>query len=822
MIETGIGSMFSSGAATLLADPPVVATAPTISQANADPQGDVTRMDAGSGSTLGANAIYTWQVDGVGGSVYSGAFPKTAGAAYTVRLKAVWRAAGYSDTTLYSNVLSVDALSITATTAPALAALLENETPASALSASATTPGNYSSNAGAIASAVAVYEVDGLSRAGSYVLSSGEQVEVTVTVTDTNSNVVIFAMNIVTVGAAAPVNTVSPTVNGSTSLGAVLSTTNGTWTGTGISYTYQWQRDTVDIAGATASSYIIAQEDNNASLRCVVTATNTGGAIAANSNAISVDNFATPVITGVPAIAGTRVYGNALTATAANVAGAPAPTRTWQWERNNIPIAGATSSMYVLASADVGATLTVVQTETNTNGIDTAESAATATIAAPTITDNTSPVMGALVDGSAINTESGADGVYSSDFPGETFVDGVSGASLAVEYQVDGGSWASGSASANTGEVIGKRVTVVGSAGTTGVFTTSTITASATGDATAPVLSNPAWNNATGVGSVTSDEAGTLHLCTYNSASGTPTASGAGWSGAPLETFSQAVSNGPNSLIFTDTALSPTATHFAYFVRDAAGNNSLVQPHAYTKDITGPVLVPASCTPADGATGIAINSNVTLVFDETVVAGSGNFYIYDTSGPTLIETIAVGAATIGTTDVVLNPTSDLSLGADYSVSWQAGVLEDASGNPVLANTSDTLLNFTTAATAATFDWQYVGTMTVATSGSARGYRSGSFGALSPTGWETDTFGRFYVDGTGANAAITVLFSSNAQFKGYGTLWVQMGAGQPFTQCDWDAVNTRYGYAFSAPIGSVWTHVDSENLNNITVTIEARP
>ena len=89
-----------------------------------------------------------------------------------------------------------------------------------------------------------------------------------------------------------------------------------------------------------------------------------------------------PAISGVPTISGTTTQGQTLTATEASVTGSPTPTTTWQWERSGTPISGATASTYVLTALDVGETLTVVQTETNSEGSDTAESAATATIAA--------------------------------------------------------------------------------------------------------------------------------------------------------------------------------------------------------------------------------------------------------------------------------------------------------------------------------------------------------------------------------------------------------------------------------------------------------
>jgi len=140
------------------------------------------------------------------------------------------------------------------------------------------------------------------------------------------------------------------------------------------------------------------------------------------------------------------------------------------------------------------------------------------------------------------------------------------------------------------------------------------------------------------------------------------------------------------------------------------GTLSNVVGGAITIDTVAPTLVPASCTPADGATGVAIDSNITLIFSETVLAGSGNFTIYDTSGPTLVETIAVGAATIGTTDVVLNPVSDLSASTSYSIRWEAGVVADAAGNDVAVNATDTLLNFTTTSSSPTlYDEDYSGT-----------------------------------------------------------------------------------------------------------------
>jgi hypothetical protein len=92
-----------------------------------------------------------------------------------------------------------------------------------------------------------------------------------------------------TVAGIAPVNTVAPVASGATIVGSVLSTTDGTWTGTpSPSFAYKWQRDGVDIGGATSSSYTSVAADAGHAVRPVVTATNAGGSASANGNAITV------------------------------------------------------------------------------------------------------------------------------------------------------------------------------------------------------------------------------------------------------------------------------------------------------------------------------------------------------------------------------------------------------------------------------------------------------------------------------------------------------------------------------------------------------
>ena len=191
----------------------------------------------------------------------------------------------------------------------------------------------------------------------------------------------------ITVGLTAPVITGVPTISGTEVVGQTLTASAASVSGNPTpTRTWQWERAGTPIIGETSSTYTLASADEGQTLTVVQTETNSEGSDNAESAATGAIG-SVPAITGVPTISGTEAEGQTLTASPASVTGTPTPTRTWQWERGGTPISGATSISYVLVSADVGQTLTVVQTETNANGADTAESAATGTIsgAAPTL-----------------------------------------------------------------------------------------------------------------------------------------------------------------------------------------------------------------------------------------------------------------------------------------------------------------------------------------------------------------------------------------------------------------------------------------------------
>ena len=93
-------------------------------------------------------------------------------------------------------------------------------------------------------------------------------------------------------GTGIPVNTVAPVISGATTLGSVLSTTNGTWTAKpAATFTYQWKRNGSNIIGATNSTYTLVNEDGATNITCQVTATNDFGSANATSNTLAIPAF---------------------------------------------------------------------------------------------------------------------------------------------------------------------------------------------------------------------------------------------------------------------------------------------------------------------------------------------------------------------------------------------------------------------------------------------------------------------------------------------------------------------------------------------------
>lgn len=87
---------------------------------------------------------------------------------------------------------------------------------------------------------------------------------------------------------AVPENSALPAITGTFRSGETLTCSTGTWTNSPSSYSYQWTRDTVDIGGATSSTYVVTPTDIPALIACKVIATNgTGDSLPATATSVS-------------------------------------------------------------------------------------------------------------------------------------------------------------------------------------------------------------------------------------------------------------------------------------------------------------------------------------------------------------------------------------------------------------------------------------------------------------------------------------------------------------------------------------------------------
>jgi hypothetical protein len=198
-----------------------------------------------------------------------------------------------------------------------------------------------------------------------------------------------------------PANTVAPVTSGTPVVGQTLSVTNGSWSGSPSSFTYQWFRDTqgvgpyTAIPGATANTYLLVDADDICHIRCEVTAYNVRGPSSpAASNVLGPVTEPAPVNTVPPVVTGSPLVGSALTTDTGvwlHMGGTSASfTYQWQWSANGVTdwtnvVVNGNFSFYWPTATDVGRYLRVVVTATNSGG----SSSATSLVLGPVSTQGT-------------------------------------------------------------------------------------------------------------------------------------------------------------------------------------------------------------------------------------------------------------------------------------------------------------------------------------------------------------------------------------------------------------------------------------------------
>jgi hypothetical protein len=203
-----------------------------------------------------------------------------------------------------------------------------------------------------------------------------------------------------------PAMSTAPTITGLARTGETLTTSNGTWTGTPSSYSYQWQRAATsggvysNIASATNSTYVVSDTDAGYFIKSAVIATN---GVGSSSAALSTETAAVidiaPINRAIPVVTGTARTGSTLTSSSGTWASSPT-SYSYQWQRAATSggvysnIASATSSTYVVSDSDVGYFVKVSVVATNGVGSSSAAlSSETAAITDIAPTNTAIPVV---------------------------------------------------------------------------------------------------------------------------------------------------------------------------------------------------------------------------------------------------------------------------------------------------------------------------------------------------------------------------------------------------------------------------------------------
>ena len=112
---------------------------------------------------------------------------------------------------------------------------------------------------------------------------------------------------------------------------------------------------------------------------------------------------------------------------------------------------------------------------------------------------------------------------------------------------------------------------------------------------------------------------------------------------------------------------------------------------------TGRITV-SSFSPSDGATDVAVDSNIVITFSENIAKGSGNITIRSGSASgTALQTIDVtsGAVSVSGTQATINPPSDLAYETDQYIVVDAGCFTNTDGDAASGNAEINTYNFTT-------------------------------------------------------------------------------------------------------------------------------
>jgi len=112
-------------------------------------------------------------------------------------------------------------------------------------------------------------------------------------------------------------------------------------------------------------------------------------------------------------------------------------------------------------------------------------------------------------------------------------------------------------------------------------------------------------------------------------------------------------------------------------------------------DEANPVV--SSTFPSDGDNDVTTTANLVINFNEAVSAQTGNIIIYKSSDDSIFETISVTSSQVtgtGTTQIIINPSSDFVYATSYYIFIDATAFDDINGNSYAGILNSSTWNFT--------------------------------------------------------------------------------------------------------------------------------
>ena len=211
-----------------------------------------------------------------------------------------------------------------------------------------------------------------------------------------------------------PKNLSKPLVSGAPTAGRAIAATAGSWANDPTAYGYEWEacsskgKSCRAIAGATGSSYVIENAEIGSTLRVAVTASNAAGSKTADSAVTPLVTAGAPVDEVPPAVSGQAREGAVLTAIPGTWSGTQPISYAYSWQRCREATCAnvGSGSTYTPTEADIGSTIQLEVTATNSAGSTRATSSPTATVLGNAPEELAPPAIGGRVAEGALASAS--------------------------------------------------------------------------------------------------------------------------------------------------------------------------------------------------------------------------------------------------------------------------------------------------------------------------------------------------------------------------------------------------------------------------------